>query len=86
MHPSADLRLRLANDRIARDHRHAADTRLARKARHRLRPSLRRAVGRSMIEIGQKLAAEQSLTPRPVPLGPGRASKGNHRWRSSPTS
>jgi hypothetical protein len=63
MHPNADLRLRLANDRIAREHRHAADTRLARTARQRLRPSLRRTVGRSMIELGRRLAAEQPLTP-----------------------
>jgi hypothetical protein len=63
MHPSADLRLRLANERIAREQRHAADSRLARTARQRQRPSLRQAVGRSMIEIGRRLAAEQSLNP-----------------------
>jgi hypothetical protein len=62
MHQPADLRLRLANEQIARDHRHAADTRLARHARHRHRPSLRRTIGRSMIELGRRLAAEQPRT------------------------
>ena len=67
MHPSADLRLRMANERIARDHREAAEARLARRA-HRLgakrrhRMSLRRSVGRSMIELGRRIAAEP-LTP-----------------------
>jgi hypothetical protein len=59
----ADLRLRMANERIARGHRDAAQTRLAEEARRRHRPSLRRSVGRSMIAIGRRLAAEHSLTP-----------------------
>lgn len=63
MHPAADLRLRLANERIARDHRDAAEARLGRSARRRPRTTLRQSVGRSMIELGRRLAAEQPLTP-----------------------
>jgi hypothetical protein len=68
MYRSADLRLRLANERIARDHREAAEARLAARAqrlaakrRHRL--SLRRSVGHSMIELGRRIAAERPLNP-----------------------
>jgi hypothetical protein len=63
MQSSADLRLRMANERIARAHRFAERARQADQARRRHRPSLRRTVGRSMIELGRRLAAEQSLTP-----------------------
>jgi len=63
MQSNADLRLRMVNERIARSHRYAARARLAEEARRRHRPSLRRTVGRSMIELGRRLAAEQSLTP-----------------------
>ena len=60
---AAELRLRMVNERTARAHRHAADSRLAEEARRRHRPSLRRTVGRSMISIGRRLVAEPSLTP-----------------------
>ena len=68
MHPSAELRLRMARERIARDHREAAEARLAQRAnrlaaKRRHRMSLRQSVGRSMIELGRRLAAEPSITP-----------------------
>jgi hypothetical protein len=64
MHAGPELRLRLANERIARANRQAARARLAEQARQRPRPSLRWSVGRSMISIGRRLAAEPA--PRPV--------------------
>ena len=69
MFSAPELRLRLANERIARDQRAAradrlaARFRLAEEARRRSRPSLRRSVGRSMISIGRRLAAEQPARP-----------------------
>jgi hypothetical protein len=63
MHADAQLRLRMANERIARDHRYAADERLAEMARRRHRPSLRRQVGRSIIRIGERLASEKAFEP-----------------------
>ncbi len=57
IHPQYSLLL--ANDRIARELRAASD------ARHVLRqPSrIRRSVGRSIIRIGERLAAEPALRP-----------------------
>jgi hypothetical protein len=63
MSGSPELRLRMANERIARRHREAARARLAEEARKRPRNSLRRIVGRSMIELGRRVAAEPTLTP-----------------------
>ena len=63
MHASAELRLRLANERIARDHRQAAEARLADQARHRHRLSLRRRAANLLIQAGERLAAEPALTP-----------------------
>jgi hypothetical protein len=63
VHAGAELRLRMANERIARGHRDAARARQAEQARRRHRISLRQSVGRSMIELGRRLAAEQSLNP-----------------------
>ena len=63
MHANTELRLRLANDRIARDHRQAAEERLADQARRRHRQSLRQRAARQLIQLGQRLAAEPSLTP-----------------------
>ena len=62
MFASAELRRRIVSERIAyaRDVQRA---RLAEEARRRYRPSLRRTVGRSMIEIGRRLAAEGHPTP-----------------------
>jgi hypothetical protein len=60
---SADLRLRLVNDRIARDHRQAAEARLADQARRRHRLSLRHRAAHLLIQLGERLAAEPSLTP-----------------------
>jgi hypothetical protein len=54
---SAELRRRMVRERIA-SARDAQRARLAEEARRRYRPSLRRTVGRSMIEIGRRLAAE----------------------------
>ncbi len=63
MFANADQRLWLANERIARDHRHIALARLAEEAQHRHRPSLRHRAGRQLIELGERLAAEPALTP-----------------------
>ncbi len=63
MFASADQRLRLANDRIARDHRQAADARLADQARRRHRLSLRQRAAHRLIKLGERLAAEPALTP-----------------------
>ncbi|MBI2776338.1 MAG: hypothetical protein HYX57_03585 [Chloroflexi bacterium] len=63
MFTTAEQRLRLANDRIDRLHRQAADARLADQARHRHRPSLRHYAARQLIQLGERLAAEPALTP-----------------------
>ena len=63
MFATADQRLRLANDRIDRLHRQAAEARLAEKARRRLRLPLRQRAARQLIQLGERLAAEPSLTP-----------------------
>ena len=62
MHPHADERLRLANDWIAREVRHAARARLADQARRRHRLSLRLWAGRQLMSLGARLAAEPTLT------------------------
>ncbi|MES2208607.1 MAG: hypothetical protein V4515_00225 [Chloroflexota bacterium] len=63
MNRNSDIRLRLANDRIAREHRYAAEARLANEARRRHRLSLRLRAARQLIELGEKLAAEPALRP-----------------------
>jgi hypothetical protein len=63
MHASTQLRLRLANDRIARDHRQAAEERLADQARRRHRLPLRQRASRQLIQLGERLATEPTLTP-----------------------
>ena len=63
MFTHADQRLRLANDRIDRLHRQAAEARLADKARQRLRLPLRQRAARRLIQLGERLAAEPALTP-----------------------
>jgi hypothetical protein len=63
MHAHAQLRLRLANERIARGHGHAAEARLADQARRRHRLSLRQRTARQLIRLGERLAAEPSLAP-----------------------
>ena len=63
MHATADQRLRLANERMAREHRHAARARLAEEARRRHRLSLRRRTADLLIRAGQRLAAEPALKP-----------------------
>jgi hypothetical protein len=62
MHAHADARLRLANDWIAREIREAAQARLAEQARQRDRLPLRLRAGRQLIKLGQRLAAEPTLT------------------------
>jgi hypothetical protein len=57
------LRLRLANDRIARDHRFATEMRLADQARRRHRLPLRQRAARQLIQLGERLATEPALTP-----------------------
>ena len=61
MHAQSQLRLELVNERIALAHHDAAEARLADAARHRHRRSLRRVVGRLIIAIGERLAAEPAL-------------------------
>ena len=63
MNGNAHLRLRLANERIARLHRQADDDRRAQSARQLHRPSLRRQLGRSIIAIGERLAPERGFEP-----------------------
>ena len=63
MNDIAHLRLRLANEHIARLHRQAADESRAQWARQRHRLSLRRQLGRSIIAIGERLAAERGFEP-----------------------
>jgi len=63
MNAYAQQRLRLANERIARDHRQAAEARLADMARGRHRISLRLRAARQLIELGERLAAEPAMTP-----------------------
>ena len=59
----SDSSLRLANDRIDRLHRQAAEARLADQARRRHRPSLRQRAALRLIQLGERLAAEPALTP-----------------------
>jgi hypothetical protein len=61
MHAHTQLRLRLANERIAQEHRHAAQSRLALAMRDRHRLTLRRRLGRSIIRIGERLASERAF-------------------------
>jgi hypothetical protein len=63
MYANADQRLRLANDRIDRLQRQAAEARLADQARRRHRLSLRQRAARQLIQLGERLAAEPTLTP-----------------------
>ena len=63
MFTDAQHRLRLANERIARDHRLAAEDRLADQARRRHRLTLRQRTARQLIQLGERLAAEPNLTP-----------------------
>jgi hypothetical protein len=61
MYAHTQLRLRLANERIAQAHRDAAASRLAFAARDLDRLTLRRRLGRSIIRIGERLASERAL-------------------------
>jgi hypothetical protein len=63
MHAHTQFNLRFANDRIARDHRQAAEERLADQARRRHRLPLRQRAARRLIRLGERLAAEPTLTP-----------------------
>jgi len=63
MFTHADQRLRLANERIARDHRYAAEARLAEEARRRHRLTLRQRTANRLIQLGERLAAEPALAP-----------------------
>jgi hypothetical protein len=63
MNANTQIRLRLANEQIARDHRAAAEERLADQARRRHRLSLRLRASRQLIQLGERLATEPSLTP-----------------------
>jgi len=63
MNAHAHLRLGLANERIARDHRQAAAERLADQARRRHRLSLRLRTAHRLIRLGERLAAEPTLAP-----------------------
>ncbi|MEO8208711.1 MAG: hypothetical protein ABI598_06720 [Chloroflexota bacterium] len=63
MHADPNQILELANDRIARDMRHAALLRAAHAARGRSRLSLRQGAARLLIQLGERLATEPILTP-----------------------
>ena len=63
MQAHAVSRLRLVNERHARDRRQAAEARLAEQARRRHRRSLRHAVAVRLIRAGERLAAEPTLVP-----------------------
>ena len=63
MNANAQLRLRLANEQIGRDHRQAAEERLADQARRRHRLPLRQRAARQLIQLGERLATEPTLTP-----------------------
>ena len=63
MNRNADIRLRLVNDRIAREHRYAAEARLADQARRRHRLPLRLRAARQLIQLGERLEAEPKLRP-----------------------
>jgi len=63
MNLSAHQQLRLANDRIDRLHRQAAEARLAEGARRRHRLSLRRRAASLLIRAGERLAAEPAMAP-----------------------
>ena len=60
---NADIRLRLVNDRLAREHRYAAEARLADQARRRHRLPLRLRAARQLIQLGERLEAEPNLRP-----------------------
>ena len=62
MFAHTSLRLREANERIARAHRHAADARLAEQATRRHRLSLRLRAAALLIQLGERLATEPNLT------------------------
>ena len=55
--------LQLANERIARDLRHAAEVRLAEQARRRHRLSLRQRAANRLIQLGERLSTEPAPTP-----------------------
>jgi hypothetical protein len=64
MHAHADIRLQLANERNARRQRHAARSRMAQAARRPVsRPALRQRLGRSIVSIGARIAAEPNRSP-----------------------
>lgn len=66
---SANHRLRLARALREADHRSAHDARLARRAAgaHPPRSPLRRTLGRSLVRLGERLAAEPPLEPARSP-------------------
>jgi len=63
MFANADQRLLLANDRIDRLHRQAAEARLADLARRRHHLPLRQRAAHRLIQLGERLAAEPAMTP-----------------------
>ena len=63
MFRNADIRLRLVNDRIAREHRYAAEARLADQALRRHRLPLRLRAARQLIQLGEWLESEPALRP-----------------------
>ena len=69
MNSYAQLSLRVAHDRMARDQRAAAEERranLARMARADRAHAIRRSVGRRFITIGERLALEPEPELRPA--------------------
>ena len=68
-HLSANERLRLAHALREADYRYADGVRLARLAAgtHPPRSPLRRTLGRSLVRLGERLAAEPPLEPSRSP-------------------
>ena len=63
MKASSDYQLQFAHDRHANDLRAAANARLFRRSADARPQQLRRSIGRRIIAIGARVAAEPSIQP-----------------------
>jgi len=63
MNVQADLQLQIVNQRIAEDRRRASEARSIGHRRSTRNRSIRRAIGTSVIRIGEWLAADGELRP-----------------------
>ena len=63
MNSQADIRMRIARSHRAEQiHQAAQERRIASAARSRQSQSIRRSIGYSMIRIGERMAAESSMS------------------------